>query len=171
VTPVWRIGFCDNPAPPPAQLLLSLGFGSTLGNGRWHSRGRLQVVYAGSSRALCQLEKRVHCNGATPKAQALMRLEIDSDATLLDAADWGLQADWRHNEASTQSLGMQWLTSGVSLGLWVPSYVEPSERNLLLNPAHPQYPGISLVLERQPFVFDPRLFASAAGAGETISQP
>jgi RES domain-containing protein len=36
--------------------------------------------------------------------------------------------------------------------------VEPSERNLLLNPAHPDYPGITLVLERNPFVFDPRLF-------------
>lgn len=129
-----------------------------LGNGRWHSKGQLQVVYAGSSRALCQLEKRVHCNGATPKNQALMRLEIDAAATLLDAKDWGLQSDWRSDEAGTQSLGMQWLSSGVSLGLWVPSFVEPSERNLLLNPAHPDYRDLILVLERNPFMFDPRLF-------------
>ena len=133
--------------------------GSTLGNGRWHSKGQQQVVYAGSSRALCQLEKRVHCNGATPKNQVLMRLEISADATLLEAQDWGLQPDWRSDEAGTQSLGMQWLASGVSLGLWVPSYVEPAERNLLLNPAHPDYPGISLLLERNPFGFDPRLFS------------
>ncbi len=158
MTAVWRIGFCENPAPPKTQLLHSLGFGSTLGNGRWHSKGQLQVVYAGSSRALCQLEKRVHCNGATPKNQALMRLEIGVDATLLQAIDWGLKSDWRNDEASTQSLGMQWLTSGVSVGLWVPSYVEPAERNLLLNPAHPHYLDINLVLERNPFVFDPRLF-------------
>jgi RES domain-containing protein len=159
LTAVWRIGFCENPALPTTQLLQSLGFGSTLGNGRWHSKGQMQVVYAGSSRALCQLEKRVHCNGATPKNQALMRLEISADAALLDAKDWGLQSHWRQDEAGTQSLGMQWLTSGVSLGLWVPSYVEPSERNLLLNPAHPHYRDIQLVLERNPFVFDPRLFA------------
>jgi RES domain-containing protein len=159
LTEVWRIGFCDQPAPPPSQLLHTLGFGSTLGNGRWHAKGQLQVVYSGSSRALCQLEKRVHCNGATPKNQALMRLEIGTDAMLLDAQDWGLQADWRSDEAGTQSLGMQWLGSGASLGLWVPSFVEPSERNLLLNPAHPHYPSITLVLERNPFVFDPRLFA------------
>ncbi len=158
MTAVWRIGFCDKPALPTSQLLHSLGFGSTLGNGRWHSKGQQQVVYAGSSRALCQLEKRVHCNGATPKNQTLMRLEIDAEATLLDAKDWGLQSDWRIDEAGTQSLGMQWLSSSVSLGLWVPSYVEPSERNLLLNPAHPQYRDIILVLERNPFVFDPRLF-------------
>jgi hypothetical protein len=36
--------------------------------------------------------------------------------------------------------------------------VEPAERNLLLNPAHPHYRDISLVLERNPFGFDPRLF-------------
>jgi RES domain-containing protein len=158
LTAVWRIGYCDNPGLPAAQLLNSLGFGSTLGNGRWHAQGPLQVVYAGSSRALCQLEKRVHCNGATPKNQGLMRLDIGADATLLDAQDWGLQADWRQDEAGTQSLGMQWLSSGISLGLWVPSFVEPSERNLLLNPAHPDYRAIALVLERNPFVFDPRLF-------------
>jgi RES domain-containing protein len=158
LTAVWRIGYCEHPAPALGHLLNTLGLGSTLGHGRWHTRGQLQMVYAGSSRALCQLEKRVHCNGATPKNQALMRLEIPDTSTLLSAQDWGLQADWRTDEAGAQSLGMQWLTSGVSLGLWVPSYVEPSERNLLLNPAHTDYPSISLVLERHPFVFDPRLF-------------
>lgn len=158
MTAVWRIGYCENPAWAPAQILQTLGFGSTLGNGRWHAKGQHQVVYAGSSRALCQLEKRVHCNGATPKNQSLMRLDIGPEATLLDASAWGLQPDWRSDEAGTQSLGMQWLASGISLGLWVPSYVEPSERNLLLSPAHPHYQGISLVLERNPFVFDPRLF-------------
>lgn len=158
MTAVWRIGHCDNPALPTAQLLQTLGVGSTLGNGRWHCKGQRQVVYAGSSRALCQLEKRVHCNGATPKNQVLMRLDIGTAATLIDASEWGLQRDWRSDEAGTQSLGMQWLGSGISLGLWVPSYVEPSERNLLLNPAHAHYAGIQLVLERHPFVFDPRLF-------------
>ena len=159
MTAVWRIGYCDHPAPPAPQLLQSLGFGSTLGSGRWHCKGPLQVVYAGSSRALCQLEKRVHSNGATPKNQTLMRLELGADATLLEASAWGLQPDWRSDEAGTQSLGMQWLGSGISLGLWVPSFVEPSERNLLLNPLHPQYRAIQLVLERSPFIFDPRLFA------------
>lgn len=158
MTPVWRIGFCDNPAPPLPTLLLFLGFGSTIGNGRWHTKGVRQVVYTGASRALCHLEKRVHCNGATPKNQALMRLEIPDDAQLLSAADWGLQSNWRSDETHTQSLGMEWLASGVSLGLWVPSYVEPQERNLLLNPAHPDYRNLTLVLERHPFVFDPRLY-------------
>jgi RES domain-containing protein len=157
-TSVWRIGHCPSPVPAESALLASLGDGSTLGNGRWHTRGPLQVVYAASSRALCQLEKRVHCNGAHPRDQALMQLDLPDDAPLLDVADLGLPVDWRRNEAATQALGMNWLAGVASLGLWVPSFVEPAEHNLLLNPVHPHYSAIRLTLERQPFQFDPRLF-------------
>ena len=155
---VWRIAYSG------ALNLDSLGFGSTLGDGRWHmgSPRSPQIVYAASSRALCQLEKRVHCNGAAPKNMALMRLELPpqlSDiAVCLDAENLGLQPDWRAQQARTQQLGMHWLASKASLGLWVPSFVEPAERNLLINPAHPDYADIKLVIEKNPFVFDPRLF-------------
>jgi len=159
LTQVWRIAYCPNPAPRPAVLLAGMGFGSTLGNGRWHIKGLQQIVYAGSTRALCQLEKRVHCNGANPKDMALMRLELDPSSKVLDAQSLGLPNDWRSDEAATQTIGMQWLADGKSLGLWVPSFVEPAEHNLLINPAHPQFSGIKLIIEKNPFVFDPRLFA------------
>jgi RES domain-containing protein len=94
-----------------------------------------------------------------PKDQALMRLEIPDSASILDAATLGLPVAWRDQQPATQALGMEWLTSGKSLGLWVPSYVVPAERNLLLNPAHEEYAGIRLVVETNPFIFDPRLFA------------
>lgn len=135
-----------------------MGFGSTLGNGRWHIKGLQQMVYAASTRALCQLEKRVHCNGASPRDMALMRLELDPTSKILDAHSLGLPKDWRTNETATQTIGMQWLADGQSLGLWVPSFVEPAENNLLINPAHPDFNGIKLVIESNPFVFDPRLF-------------
>ncbi len=155
---VWRIGFVADPLPPPPEILSSLGFGSTLGNGRWHIKGLTQVVYTGSSRALCQLEKRVHANGSNLKNQTLVRLEIDGGATLLDVNALGLPANWRMDEAATQAIGMAWLAGNKSLGLWVPSFVEPHDNNLLLNPAHPDYSKVQLVVERNPFVFDPRLF-------------
>lgn len=155
---VWRIGYCPDPPPPAAALLASLGHGATLGNGRWHTQGPLHVVYAASSRALCQLEKRVHCNGAQPRHQALMRLDLPAGAPLQDVHDHGLPADWRDNEAATQAIGRAWIVAVSSLGLWVPSFIEPAERNLLLNPAHPAYGAIRLQIERQPFRFDPRLY-------------
>ena len=88
-----------------------------------------------------------------------MRLELDPSSTILDAHGLGLPKDWRANESATQTIGMQWLADGKSLGLWVPSYVEPAESNLLINPAHPEFSSIKLVIEKNPFVFDPRLFS------------
>ena len=158
MTTVWRIGFFENPALPSSAVLSTLGLGSTLGNGRWHVKGAQQVVYAASNRALCQLEKRVHSNGAHPKNQALMQLEIPDDSLLMAASDLGLPADWQSNEAATQAFGLAWLESIASLGLWVPSLIEPSEMNLLINPAHPDFGRILLKIERYPFRFDPRLF-------------
>ena len=151
---VWRIGHSD------ALAIGELGFGSTLGDGRWHAgcSGAQQVVYCASSRALCQLERRVHCNGAMPKNMALVRLEVPPKSDLMVVADLALPADWRQNQGATQSIGMHWLASKSSLGLWVPSFVEPAENNLLLNPAHPDYAKVGLVVEKNPFTFDPRLF-------------
>jgi RES domain-containing protein len=151
---VWRIGFSG------ALQLDQLGYGSTLGDGRWHSgcRGLTQMVYAGSSRAMCQLERRVHCNGARPKKMALMRLDIPAKAPLLNVSKIGLAAHWRQDLSVTQQLGMQWLADKTSVGLWVPSFVESAEFNLLLNPQHSDYPRIQLVVEQNPFEFDPRFF-------------
>ena len=153
---VWRIGYNGD------LNLAGLAFGSTLGPGRWHLAPPLglPVVYAASSRALAQLEKRVHANGVPPVRQALIRLEMPMAATVLDAViDLTLQTPkWREDEGYTQGIGIQWLNSRASLGLWVPSIVEPQERNLLINPAHPQYSSITVVAEVLDFEFDPRLF-------------
>jgi len=155
---VWRIGYCENPAPAESALRVTLGLGATLGNGRWHTQGLQQVVYGASTRSLAQLEKRVHANGSNPKNQALMRLELPKGATLLDVNSLGLPATWRSDEAATQRIGMNWLSGVSCLGLWVPSFVEPEEMNLLINPVHPQYQKVKVTIERNPFTFDPRLF-------------
>lgn len=159
MTTVYRIGLCPDPSVLPAVLLAGLGYGSTLANGRWHSLGPRQVVYCGASRALCQLEKRVHANGANVRHQALFRLELPAGAALQEVEDLGLPADWRQNQAATQRLGNDWLASTAALGLWVPSIVAHGDRNLLLNPAHAGYADIVLTVEHHPFEFDPRLFS------------
>lgn len=135
-----------------------MGMGSTLASGRWHIKGAWTVVYCGSSRALCQLEKRVHANGARPKDQALMRLELPRQASVQVVEDLGLPDHGAVDVSITQALGLQWLGAVSSLALSVPSFLEPQERNILLNPAHPLFSAIRVVIERQPFVFDERLF-------------
>jgi RES domain-containing protein len=143
--------------------LKDLYFGALRNAGRWHTprAGALTaVVYTAGSRALAQLEKRVHCNGVEPANMALLRLELADGATLLSAAeDLGLRDDWRDDETYTQMLGNVWVRDRASLGLWVPSYVEGRERNLLLNPDHPQYDThVIVVVEDAEFHFDPRMF-------------
>lgn len=153
---VWRIGSTKG------LNLRSLHIGSTLESGRWHrtpADGGLPVVYTGSSRALCQLEKRVHCNGVQPINQALMRLDLPDGASLLDiAALETVPANWRDDESWSQDAGIRWRASSASLGLWVPSAVEPGESNLILNPDHPTFGAIVVAVERNPFQFDRRMF-------------
>lgn len=154
---VWRISY------ELGNTLEKLGYGSTLGDGRWHARCDMahQMVYCGSSRALCQLEKRVHSNGSNPTKIALFRLEIPMMCKILDVGvKYKLPKDWRNDVAGTQDIGMDWLMANESVGMWVPSFIEPSEKNLLLNPSHKDYNSIKLFVERNPFIFDPRLFAT-----------
>lgn len=152
---VWRICYNGDLSLP------ALPYGSTLASGRWHLRPPMgaSVVYAGSSRALTQLEKRVHANGIAPINQAMIRLDLPDDASIEDALDLGLENPrWRQDAGYTQSFGVDWLRSRTALGLWVPSIVEPHEMNLLINPAHPQYAEIQVIIEEPDFRFDSRLF-------------
>lgn len=152
---VWRI--CTT----KGLTLDLLSYGSTLAKGRWHlpPPDGAPVVYAGASRAICQLEKRVHCNGVRPIGQALIRLDLPDGALAEDVRKLvSLPANWIDQEALTQSIGVTWRTSASALGLWVPSAVEPHENNLILNPDHPDFKKIKVVIERDPFEFDSRMF-------------
>ncbi len=144
-----------------AHTLQDQSYGSTLAAGRWHSLrlglGPRRVIYTASSRALAQLEKRVHANGIAPVGQALFRLTLPPKLRVPHAQQLGLPADWRRSDTISQALGDRWLDAGDTLALWVPSYVEPSENNLLINAEHPLLAQITLMKERDPFEFDPRL--------------
>ncbi|MFD2264461.1 RES family NAD+ phosphorylase [Lacibacterium aquatile] len=152
---VWRICYNGD------LRLQALPYGSTLAPGRWHLPPPFgySVVYAGSSRALTQLEKRVHANGFQPANQALIRLDLPEGARINAADDLGLERSrWRRDAGYTQHFGTEWLRKGTALGLWVPSIIEPREMNLLINPAHSEYGAIQIAIEDPDFQFDPRLF-------------
>lgn len=70
-----------------------------------------------------------------------------------------LPADWRHSPAprALQELGSSWVRGGETALLSVPSVVVPRERNLILNPAHPDLAALR-TLPPEPFSFDPRMW-------------
>lgn len=57
---------------------------------------------------------------------------------------------------ASRRIGREWVRSGSSLGLRVPSVVLRGEHNVLLNPMHPDFGHVEIG-EPEPFAFDPRL--------------
>lgn len=134
------------------------GEGARLYGGRWNSRG-VRMVYASTSLALAAVETFVHLEpnlipedlvsieGDFPDALAIQKL----DPSLLPAG-WHVSRD-----ESLRKFGDEWIRSGETVALLVPSAAIRGEWNFLLNPAHRAF---SLVRFKSPerFEFDARMF-------------
>lgn len=149
---VWRI--CRQPYAAAALE----GLGGLYTSGRWHVKGH-PIVYTAGSAALAALEVLVHVDPLTaPSDLRLLAIEIPDSLSVetLDPAD--LPVGWNAVPAPSelQSLGTSWLTSSRSAALIVPSAVIPVERNVLLNPRHPEIDQVR-ILSNEAFSFDPRL--------------
>jgi RES domain-containing protein len=69
-----------------------------------------------------------------------------------------LPEGWRQTRnESLHRLGDEWIRTGRAVALKVPSAVIRGEWNVLLNPAHRQYPRIEFG-KPEPFEFDARMF-------------
>jgi RES domain-containing protein len=90
-----------------------------------------------------------------PDDPVLMALQVP-DSLIGEVAS--LPADWSGLPYSpgAQRLGDRWVQEGRCVALLVPSVVLPAERNLLLNPEHPDFRRVK-ILESEAFVFDRRL--------------
>lgn len=134
------------------------GAGARLYGGRWNSRG-ISVVYASTSLALAAVETFVNLEpnhapsdlvsveGIIPDKVAIGRLEIAT-----------LPRRWRESrDESLRAFGDDWVRTGETAALLVPSAAIHGEWNVLLNPAHPDFPKIKLK-SPQPFQFDARMF-------------
>jgi RES domain-containing protein len=135
------------------------GKGASIYGGRWNSKGKA-LLYTSDSRALCITEVAVHIPlGIVPVDYSLGVIEIP-DASMIQAIELDqLPSDWKSfpHSASTQTIGDEFIRGNKMLILKVPSAVVPGEFNYLINPAHPEFPTISL-LRCEPFIFDERLF-------------
>jgi RES domain-containing protein len=147
----WRIVRPEYAANPLS------GVGAARTGSRWNSQG-VRLAYASTSRPLAVLETFVHViSGYYPLDALLVPVEIPDDLiTELDEVPNG----WNNippGDASRR-IGDRWIEKGSSLAMLVPSAVLPSERNILVNPAHAQFRRIRIG-EPEPNAFDRRLFA------------
>lgn len=128
-----------------------------MAGGRWHTLGR-RAVYFGATPAIVVLEKLAHIDpdllpddlrlGCFEFGKPVHPAKIEERSPLPD--------NWTSNEAETQALGTDWLRTGSTCLLKVPSVLLPEESNYVLNPQHEDAQHLHRVNER-PFSFDARL--------------
>lgn len=134
------------------------GEGARLYGGRWNRPGT-RLVYASEHLSLAALELFVHVDPEDqPRALYRFRVELPDDAVETLPRE-RLPESWRDYPApdDTAAIGTDWARRGERLALLVPSVIIPEERNVLLNPAHPQFETLE-VGPAEPFSFDPRMW-------------
>lgn len=136
------------------------GGGAARNPGRWNVAGQA-VVYAAPTIALAALETAAHvADGGLPLNRYLVRIEVPPRTwrarRQLDAA--ALPPTWNAIPAGAASAqaGSDWIKSGASVLLLVPSVIVPEEHAALINPAHPDAGKLAATVVR-PFEYN-RLF-------------
>ena len=134
------------------------GEGARLYPGRWNDKG-VPMVYCADSLALACLEVFVHLDpDDLPDDLVSIRVEIPDGVAIDDVDPSTLPRGWRKvpGPASLRAIGGEWVARASAVALRVPSAVIPEQRNVLLNPRHPDMTRVVTGLPRK-FTFDPRL--------------
>jgi RES domain-containing protein len=131
------------------------GEGARLYGGRWNPPG-IAVVYTAGSLSLAALEMLAGLN-----SMQLLSLFTGIPVTIESRHIQSIPAlpdGWDIIPAGSVSrkTGADWIQSADSPVLEVPSVIIPSEKNYLLNPAHPDFKHLKIGDPRD-FTFDTRL--------------
>ncbi|MEF2074196.1 RES family NAD+ phosphorylase [Consotaella aegiceratis] len=132
--------------------------GSTLAPGRWNTPGS-PMIYAAEHYSTALLEKLVHGSGRLPPNQHYVEITIPRDASYEIFSPPTLP-DWDSMPPIvSKTFGHQWHAERRSLVLLVPSVVARLDRNVLINPQHPEFATIEVGLN-EPVYWDRRLFGA-----------
>lgn len=149
---IWRI--CSSHHSSTAFS----GLGNKHYGGRWTPPGRL-AIYTAQQQSTAILEMLVHMDTRHfGSGFVLIAAELPDEIAVEAVRPDELPADWRErrDDPELQRIGLDWLARAASVALLVPSAVAPSDLNVILNPAHPDFERLTIHAP-EPFVFDPRL--------------
>lgn len=150
------------PAPFAADLS---GSGARIYGGRWNKKA-VPVIYTSESRSLAALEYLVHTSLVDmPAGIKLVSISFPARLTEEPINIHSLPPNWRMAPApfDLAEIGTQWVTTGKTLLLRVPSVVIPQESNIIFNVAHPDMKYVR-VSGTEDFEYDSRLYLPASGA-------
>jgi len=94
-----------------------------------------------------------------PRDHVLMVIHVPDDVAVLDVRTEDLPAAWRElpYHPATQAIGDRFIAEGKALLLRLPSAITTTDKNYLLNPAHPDAARVTWKIV-DPYPFDLRLF-------------
>ncbi len=150
---VWRV-------TKERYALDRVGTGASRTGGRWNPIN-VPVIYAGMSIAIASYERLVHAEELLAKDLVLVKIDIHDESPIWYVDDSELPTKWDAlpSSASAQAFGLEFVAEGQYLAMVVPSVVIPEERNIIINPNHPEWARCSMTIIR-PFLYDPRLSKS-----------
>jgi RES domain-containing protein len=135
------------------------GKGASIAGARWNSKGT-EIIYCAQSRALAMAEVLVHLSLANlPKDFVMLSIEIPDEITIDNLDIETLQPDWSvfPNSYQTPFMGDLFISQNKYCVLKVPSAVVKGDFNYLVNPHHPDFSKIKIILQTD-FPFDLRIF-------------
>lgn len=154
---VWRVISADfSSSPLSAEGARRLG-------GRWNPPG-VAVLYTASTEALAYLERFVHVGPELKDSPHLMlKIEVPEHGGIVSIERKHLPTSWKAVPVppAVQAIGGRWASEGTAITMIVPSVISDSDRNILLNAAHPEYRKVR-VLRKRPFIYDPRMWKFTA---------
>jgi RES domain-containing protein len=133
------------------------GEGARLYGGRWNSPGTA-VIYVSEHESLAALEILVLLPPLPPDGRYLS-YRLDWDDKLTDSFPIkNLPEHWNAEppDSRTMQIGDEWIRTGKSVALAVPSILSASEMNFLLNPRHLDFKKIKISQPTE-YRFDSRL--------------
>lgn len=128
--------------------------------GRWNGPDTA-IIYACEHFSTALLEKLAHGGGLMPPHQHFVRITIARGLTYEVFSPPALPGWDEPKPIASKAFGERWCAEKRSLILIVPSVIARLDRNILINPAHPQFARIATSLH-EPVFWDARLFAAGS---------
>lgn len=144
------------------------GEGARLEGGRWNDKGT-RLVYCSSSISLAMLEVLVN-TPELPQEMVSLELTLPDSVAVESWTPKDLPSNWTSfpSPAALKARGSEWVGSGRTVALWVPSAVVPGETNLLINPQHPDWVRCKLGAPKR-ISFETRLKQKSAKSASVTS--
>lgn len=151
-----RVLTCYRIGDPDGAYPIFDATGSKLYPGRWNTPAS-PMIYTSEHYSTAMLEKLVHGSGSLPPNQHFVTITLPNGVSyeILNEAHL---PDWAHeNCRAAKAHGEAWRVQKRSLLLIVPSVVARVDRNILINPDHPEFQAVTTSLH-QPVWWDARLY-------------